>query len=81
VGGPDVYLYWPLGEFQAGINVPPHVSLEQLETNLEGPEKKLFLEFMGKMLQWDPQNRQTAKQLLGDEWLKKHIHTANQESC
>ncbi|GBE87745.1 hypothetical protein SCP_1104220 [Sparassis crispa] len=59
-------------EFQAGIKVPPPVSLEQLETNLEGSDKKLFLQFMSKMLQWDPQHRQTAKQLLEDEWLKKH---------
>ncbi|KAJ7666896.1 CMGC/SRPK protein kinase [Mycena polygramma] len=58
------------GEFLvSGIDVPPRVSLEQLETNLEGPEKKLFLAFVGKMLQWDPQKRQTAEQLLEDEWL------------
>lgn len=60
------------GEFQAGIEVPPRVSLEQLETNLQGSDKTLFLQFVSKMLQWDPNNRQTAKQLLEDEWLKKH---------
>jgi serine/threonine protein kinase len=42
-----------------------------METNLEGSDKRLFLQFMRKMLQWDPQNRQTAKQLLEDPWLKK----------
>ncbi|KAJ7151047.1 kinase-like domain-containing protein [Mycena filopes] len=60
------------GEWQGGVPVPPHVPLEQLETNLEGADKKLFLEFMSKMLQWEPQNRQTPKQLLEDPWLKKH---------
>ncbi|EKM75278.1 hypothetical protein AGABI1DRAFT_123298 [Agaricus bisporus var. burnettii JB137-S8] len=60
------------GEFQAGIEVPPRVSLEQLETNLRGSDKTLFLQFVSKMLQWDPKNRQTAKQLLEDEWLKNH---------
>lgn len=60
------------GDFQAGIEVPSAISLEQLETNLEDSDKKLFLQFMSKMLQWDPQNRQTAKQLLEDEWLVKH---------
>ncbi len=60
------------GDFQAGIEVPPAVSLEQLESNLEGLDKKMFLQFMSKMLQWDPQNRPTAKQLLEDEWLVKH---------
>ncbi|KAJ7128102.1 kinase-like domain-containing protein [Mycena filopes] len=62
----------PLGEWQGGVPVPPHVPLEELETNLEGADKKLFLEFMSKMLQWEPQNRQTPKQLLEDPWLKKH---------
>ncbi|KAJ7716685.1 kinase-like domain-containing protein [Mycena metata] len=37
--------------------VPPPVSLEQLETNLEGTDKELFLHFMSKMLQWKPQDR------------------------
>jgi serine/threonine protein kinase len=70
--GPDVY--FSSGEFQAGIEGPPAVSLDQLETNLEGSDRKLFLQFMSKMLQWDPQNRQTAKQLLEDQWLKKHTY-------
>ena len=60
------------GDFQAGIEVPPPVTLEEAETNLEGSDKALFLQFMRKMLQWDPQKRCTAKQLLEDEWLVKH---------
>jgi serine/threonine protein kinase len=67
---PDVN-YSP-GEFQSDIKVPHPVSLEQLETNLEDADKQLFMCFIRKMLQWDPQNRHTAKQLLEDEWLKKH---------
>lgn len=66
----DIDLCCYSGKFQAGIDVPPPVSLEELETNLEGSEKELFLRFVRKMLQWDPQRRQTAKQLLEDEWLK-----------
>lgn len=60
------------GDFQAGIEVPPPVTLEEAETSLEGSDKVLFLQFMRKMLQWDPQKRYTAKQLLEDEWLVKH---------
>ncbi|KAJ7018671.1 hypothetical protein C8F04DRAFT_1214542 [Mycena alexandri] len=52
--------------------VPPPVSLEQLETNLEGTDRELFLQLMSKMLQWKPQNRLTPKQLVEDPWLKKH---------
>ncbi|KAF8910462.1 hypothetical protein CPB84DRAFT_1763750, partial [Gymnopilus junonius] len=40
------------------------LSLEQLETNLDGEDKKLFLQFIRKMLQWDPQDRMTPKELL-----------------
>jgi serine/threonine protein kinase len=61
-----------LGEYRAGIEVPSPVTLESLETNLEGEDKLLFLSFMRKMLQWDPKMRHTPKQLLEDEWLQKH---------
>ncbi len=59
------------GEFHAGIDIPSRKSLDQLETNLDGHDKILFLQFVSKMLQWDPQKRQTPGQLLEDEWLKK----------
>lgn len=65
-----------LGEFQASINVPASNSLEHLETRLEGLDKKLFLKFVSKMLQWDPKNRQTPSLLLEDEWLNKHVDDA-----
>ncbi|RXW24063.1 hypothetical protein EST38_g1753 [Candolleomyces aberdarensis] len=60
------------GEFNAGIEIPPSVTLESLETNLEGEDKKLFLGLMRKMLQWDPKMRHTPKQLLEDEWIQRH---------
>ncbi|KFZ01198.1 hypothetical protein V501_10147 [Pseudogymnoascus sp. VKM F-4519 (FW-2642)] len=37
--------------------------------SLQGEEKKLFLEFVGKMLRWVPEDRLTATDLLGDPWL------------
>ncbi|KFY29164.1 hypothetical protein V491_00162 [Pseudogymnoascus sp. VKM F-3775] len=37
--------------------------------SLQGEEKKLFLEFVGKMLRWVPEDRMTARELLGDPWL------------
>jgi len=36
---------------------------------LEGEEKRLFLSFVSKMLQWLPEDRKTAKELLEDPWL------------
>ena len=38
---------------------------------LGGENKALFLDFMRKMLQWVPEKRQTAKQLLNHSWLSK----------
>lgn len=36
---------------------------------LEGEEKQLFMGFMRKLLQWDPQDRQDSDGLYWDEWL------------
>lgn len=44
-------------------------SLEDEEENLEGEEKEVFLAFLRKMLQWRPEDRQSAKELLKDPWL------------
>lgn len=51
------------------MDIPP-ISLETSETNLEeGENKVLFLKFMRKMLQWVPEERQSAKELMQDPWL------------
>ncbi|KAJ2913832.1 hypothetical protein MD484_g6588, partial [Candolleomyces efflorescens] len=60
------------GEFQAGIDVPSPTTLEKLEQNLEGEDQELFLSLMRKMLRWNPKMRHTPKQLLEDEWLRRH---------
>ncbi|OGM49561.1 protein kinase domain protein [Aspergillus bombycis] len=47
----------------------PSVSLEALEKRLGGEEKELFLAFVRSMLQWMPEERKTAKQLLEHPFL------------
>ncbi|KAK2752471.1 hypothetical protein FQN54_008133 [Arachnomyces sp. PD_36] len=48
----------------------PEQSLESREVQLTGPSQELFLRFMRKMLQWDPEDRASAQQLLfEDEWV------------
>jgi hypothetical protein len=49
------------------------VSLEKLETNLEGADKELLLQMMGKMLQWAPEDRKTPRELLDDSWVAKSL--------
>jgi serine/threonine protein kinase len=42
--------------------------LEEEETKLEGDEKREFLRFVGRMLQWDPKKRPSARELAADPW-------------
>jgi serine/threonine protein kinase len=57
-----------LGNFKIDVEVVSS-SLEDEEENLEGEEKAQFLAFIRKMLQWRPEDRLSAKELLGDPWL------------
>ncbi|KAF2189938.1 kinase-like protein [Zopfia rhizophila CBS 207.26] len=50
--------------------VIPATSLESEEENLEGEEKALFLQFLRSMLQWEPRDRKSAKELIEDPWLQ-----------
>lgn len=44
-------------------------TLENTISNLSGEDKRLFLQFVARMLRWLPEDRATAKQLLEDPWL------------
>ncbi|OLN81064.1 Serine/threonine-protein kinase SRPK [Colletotrichum chlorophyti] len=47
-------------------------SLEDEEENLQGEEKAEFLTFLRKMLQWKPEDRLSARELMEDPWLCRH---------
>ncbi|CAI7568051.1 unnamed protein product [Penicillium crustosum] len=47
----------------------PSKTLEQREEILQGEQQQLFLAFMRKMLQWRPEERSSARELLADRWL------------
>ncbi|KAJ5803907.1 uncharacterized protein N7518_000210 [Penicillium psychrosexuale] len=47
----------------------PSTTLEQREEILQGKQQQLFLAFMRKMLQWRPEERSSASELLADKWL------------
>ncbi|OGM43841.1 putative serine/threonine protein kinase [Aspergillus bombycis] len=57
------------GNWKGAAEIPP-ISLEKLEGNLQGLHQDLFLCFIRKMLQWRPEDRASAKELLSDPWLK-----------
>jgi serine/threonine-protein kinase SRPK3 len=57
------------GDFTPEIKLET-TSLEEEEANLAGQEKAVFLKFMSKMLQWKPEDRKSAKELMNDPWLR-----------
>jgi serine/threonine-protein kinase SRPK3 len=57
-----------LGNWRRLAEIPQH-RLEDSEANLEGENKKMFMQFMRKMLQWEPEDRQSAVELMTDPWL------------
>ncbi|RAO69354.1 uncharacterized protein BHQ10_005366 [Talaromyces amestolkiae] len=61
------------GNFHAGIPIREQIPLEQRETSLEGQDKVIFLRLIRKMLQWEPSERASAKELAQDEWILKNL--------
>lgn len=65
----NAYRDYLAGKWKQDINIPQHVTLEMSEQFLEGQDKKGFLAFMRKMLQWRPEDRATAGEMFLDPWL------------
>ncbi|KAI9857138.1 MAG: hypothetical protein M1813_008629 [Trichoglossum hirsutum] len=59
------------GEFMHKDLISTDVRLEDSVLSLEGEDKRLFLDFIKQMLQWLPEDRKTAKELLEDPWLQE----------
>ena len=49
--------------------IPDAFNMEVSVRSLEGKDKEEFLTFVQKMLQWLPEERRTARELLEDPWL------------
>ncbi|KAI5376195.1 hypothetical protein J4E82_005191 [Alternaria postmessia] len=61
------------GNWIAEINILQGLTLERSEDNLDGEKKEDFLRFVRCMLQWRPEDRWTAKELLGHPWIKGNL--------
>jgi serine/threonine protein kinase len=48
---------------------PEEFNLANLTPFVHGEDKRLFLEFVGRMLRWEPEDRATAGELYNDPWL------------
>ncbi|KAL4783324.1 kinase-like protein [Aspergillus varians] len=57
------------GNWKESIKIPS-LSLEKIEGQLQGEQQQLFLAFLRKMLKWQPEERESARDLLDDSWLR-----------
>ncbi|KAG8156431.1 hypothetical protein KVR01_013665 [Diaporthe batatas] len=57
------------GQWRSEVVVPKPTTLEENEFFLEGEDKEMFISLVRGMLQWRPEDRKTAKELLQDPWL------------
>ncbi|KAK3061393.1 hypothetical protein LTS18_006357, partial [Coniosporium uncinatum] len=57
-------------KLKPAIEIPTKISLESSITRISGEDKRMFLDFVGRMLKWQPKDRSTAKDLLNDPWLR-----------
>lgn len=57
------------GKWRNEVPIPESTTLEENECFLEGENKDKFIKFVKAMLQWRPEDRKTAKELLQDPWL------------
>jgi len=50
--------------------IPRDLRFAETVTLFQGEEKQQFLDFVSRMLQWQPEKRSTAKDLLEDPFLQ-----------
>lgn len=58
------------GQFKFPDLIPKARGFEKKLMVIHGNEKQKFLNFISRLLQWRPEDRGTAKELLSDPWLK-----------
>lgn len=57
------------GRWRNEVPIPKSVALEENEDFLEVENRDIFIRFVKGMLQWRPEDRKTAEELLQDPWL------------
>lgn len=62
-------VFWDESGNWKGVVPIPDMTLESLAEKVEGKDKEGFLRWLRMALQWNPEDRLTALELLYDEWL------------
>ena len=58
------------GNLKGSDAAPHNFSFESSVGKIGGEDKRMFLEFVSRMLKWQPGDRSTAKDLLDHPWLR-----------
>lgn len=58
-----------IGNFKGQAIPQTAFNFENVLSHMEGKDKRMFIEFVKRMIKWDPGERSTARELLQDAWL------------
>lgn len=65
---------WSRGDFCVDITLPDSIPLEKREATLDGQSGRAkFVIMMGKILQWEPSKRSSARVLASSEWIMDYM--------
>ncbi|KAE8139207.1 U4/U6 small nuclear ribonucleo protein PRP4 [Aspergillus pseudotamarii] len=70
-------VFWDNAGNWKGLTPIPDKTLEGLAVNIKGEDKEGFLRWLRRALQWNPDDRPTALELLYDEWMMKGLKLGN----
>ncbi|GAB1201152.1 hypothetical protein APSETT444_010539 [Aspergillus pseudonomiae] len=70
-------VFWDHGGEWKGLAPVPDRTLEGLAIDVKGEDKEGFLRWLRRALQWNPDDRPTALELLYDEWMMKGLKLGN----
>ncbi|GKZ46669.1 hypothetical protein AbraIFM66951_009808 [Aspergillus brasiliensis] len=63
-------LFSPQGSFRFPELIPSgEFNFSNMTPFLHGEDQRLFIEFVRRMLRWEPERRSSAKELYNDPWL------------
>ncbi|KAE8165465.1 U4/U6 small nuclear ribonucleo protein PRP4 [Aspergillus tamarii] len=66
-------VFWDNAGNWKGLTSVPDKTLEGLAIDVRGEDKEGFLRWLRRALQWNPDDRPTALELLYDEWMMKGL--------
>ncbi|KAL1848590.1 hypothetical protein Plec18170_007899 [Paecilomyces lecythidis] len=66
-------VFWDQSGNWKGLAPIPDITLKSLAKNVQGEDKEGFLRWLRMALQWNPEDRPTALELLYDEWLMEGL--------